>query len=119
MVALPLTTQECFICGQTVGACVRCDDCPRTFHIGCAWAANLRFGFEILPVASIQKKRMHLARLTTFAGVTGASVWCRVALTVVGEMHSKIWCKSHRMRPNRPILFLDAVDPDTGLVRRR
>lgn len=34
-----------------------------------------------------------------------------------GEMHSKIWCKTHRVRPPRHIFYVDHIDPATGLVR--
>ena len=32
-------------------------------------------------------------------------------------MHSKIWCKTHRLRPPRLVYYVDSIDPTTGLVR--
>ncbi|KAF8645071.1 hypothetical protein AX16_008129 [Volvariella volvacea WC 439] len=42
---------RCSICGKQEGAVIRCSDCPKEFHISCAWNQGARFGFEIQPVS--------------------------------------------------------------------
>jgi hypothetical protein len=29
---------------------IRCSDCPREYHVSCAWEFDHKFGFEIQPV---------------------------------------------------------------------
>jgi hypothetical protein len=47
-------SSTCKICGiANQGCTVRCADCPKEFHISCAWKANYKFGFEIQPVRNM------------------------------------------------------------------
>ena len=46
--------QTCTICNENVGACMRCEGCPKLFHVACAWTAGYKFAFE---VRSVKKKK--------------------------------------------------------------
>lgn len=42
-----LPSQTCSLCKKNVGACIKCEDCARYFHVSCAWTAGYKFAFEI------------------------------------------------------------------------
>ncbi|KAF5351332.1 hypothetical protein D9758_008025 [Tetrapyrgos nigripes] len=59
------------------GAVVKCNDCPKEYHVPCALAFGNLFGFEIQPVKGTRKDS-HVT--TTFRGETGcmnAVMFCR------------------------------------------
>ncbi|KAF5319058.1 hypothetical protein D9611_012669 [Ephemerocybe angulata] len=72
-------TTKCCLCGEIEGAVIKCNDCPKEFHISCAWKQGHKFGFEIQPVKS---SRRDTTIMTTFKGETGS-------------MHAIISCKDH------------------------
>lgn len=62
--------QECCICRKTLGACLKCEDCPKNFHVSCAWTAGYKFAFEF---SSMRKKRFKEAQLAKFRNEEGAA----------------------------------------------
>ncbi|TFK48404.1 hypothetical protein OE88DRAFT_1634553 [Heliocybe sulcata] len=70
---------KCGICNESGGAVVRCSDCPKEFHISCAWQNGYKFGFEIQPVKST---RRDLTTVVNFGDETGS-------------MNPVICCKEH------------------------
>lgn len=118
---ISLYGQECFVCNQRdAGACVKCADCNKFFHVSCAWSSNFKFAFEIHPV----KKKKQVQQVSiTFKTETGASILFLLHLKrlkgrCTGAMEPKIWCKSHRLKPDRLVYDFQEKDPETMLVRR-
>ncbi|KZT25327.1 hypothetical protein NEOLEDRAFT_1169507 [Neolentinus lepideus HHB14362 ss-1] len=72
-------TAKCGICNEGGGVVVRCCDCPKEFHISCAWQHGNKFGFEIQPVKST---RRDLTTVVNFGDETGS-------------MNPIICCKEH------------------------
>lgn len=69
--ALTPCRQTCALCKvKDVGACIKCEDCNKHFHAGCAWTAGFRFGFEIHP---LKKKRAKEVTPVKFKDEDGAS----------------------------------------------
>lgn len=62
-------TTKCCLCGEVEGAVIKCNDCPKEFHISCAWKQHHTFGFEIQPVKS---SRRDTTITTTFNGESGS-----------------------------------------------
>lgn len=96
--------QHCTICNKDEGACVKCDSCPNTFHISCAWSAGYRFSFEILPFK--EEWRNELGRTATFKEETG-------------DMRALVLCKGHPWTYSRLLYDLGQKDRGTDLVSRR
>ncbi|KAE9396813.1 BAH-domain-containing protein [Gymnopus androsaceus JB14] len=70
---------RCTICQQAGGAVVKCSDCPKEYHVSCAWAQGHTFGFEIQPVKGTRRDN-HIT--TIFKGEPGC-------------MNAIISCKEH------------------------
>ncbi|KDQ26518.1 hypothetical protein PLEOSDRAFT_1105423 [Pleurotus ostreatus PC15] len=86
-------SSKCHLCGSSDGAVVRCNDCPKEYHISCAWKHGLKFGFEIQPVKNNRRE------VTSFKGETGSMV-------------ALILCKDHD-KSRRDIYDICEAD-DTG-----
>ncbi|KDQ61451.1 hypothetical protein JAAARDRAFT_190222 [Jaapia argillacea MUCL 33604] len=80
-------SSRCSLCSQTGGAVVRCSDCPKEFHISCAWLHGNKLGFEIQPVKS---SRRELTTIVNFNDETGS-------------MSPVIICKEHTISSKRVI----------------
>ncbi|KAL5536689.1 SNT2 [Sanghuangporus sanghuang] len=72
-------TTKCCLCNIPGGAVVRCGNCPKEYHVSCAWKYGHKFGFEIQPVKS---SRRDVTSMVTFKRETGA-------------MNAVICCKDH------------------------
>ncbi|KAH8110725.1 hypothetical protein DFH11DRAFT_1618256 [Phellopilus nigrolimitatus] len=72
-------TTKCSLCNVAGGAVVRCGNCPKEYHVSCAWKYGHKFGFEIQPVKS---SRRDVTNMVTFKRETGA-------------MNAVICCKEH------------------------
>ncbi|EJC99959.1 uncharacterized protein FOMMEDRAFT_159536 [Fomitiporia mediterranea MF3/22] len=72
-------TTKCCLCNMPGGAVVRCGNCPKEYHVSCAWKYGHKFGFEIQPVKS---SRRDVTNMVTFRRETGA-------------MNAVICCKDH------------------------
>lgn len=88
--------EVCKICKSNKGACVSChhSGCNARFHIGCAFQAQYRFGFDITPVKSSRRDSVNSMRLGQETGAASAAIWCphhQVSGVVhdVGEMTEK------------------------------
>ena len=88
--------QVCKICKTNKGACVPChhNGCNTYFHIGCAFQAQYRFGFDITPVKSSRRDSVNSMRLGQETGSASAAIWCphhNVSGVVhdIGEMTEK------------------------------
>ncbi|TFK29580.1 hypothetical protein FA15DRAFT_677545 [Coprinopsis marcescibilis] len=72
-------TTKCCLCGEMEGSVIKCTDCPKEFHVSCAWKQAHKFGFEIQPVKS---SRRDTTITTTFKGEAGC-------------MNAIVSCKDH------------------------
>ncbi|KAF7530022.1 hypothetical protein PCG10_004997 [Penicillium crustosum] len=70
--------ETCKVCKSSKGACVPCSfaGCNAHFHVGCAFQAHYRFGFEITPVKSSRRDSMRPIRLGEDVGAATPAVYC-------------------------------------------
>ncbi|KAM0752172.1 hypothetical protein T439DRAFT_324248 [Meredithblackwellia eburnea MCA 4105] len=69
--------QVCCICNKGgKGATVKCEDCTKVFHVACAWSAEYRFAFELLPLKKKRPKDVVSIKFKDEDGVMTASIWC-------------------------------------------
>ena len=72
--------EVCKICKTNNGACVPChhSSCHAHFHIGCAFQAQYRFGFDLTPIKSSRRDSGSgaVVRLGQETGVASAGIWC-------------------------------------------
>lgn len=70
--------EECKICKSSKGACVPCHftGCNTYFHVGCAFQAGYRLGFDVTPVKSTRKDNVQTIRLGTELGVASPVILC-------------------------------------------
>jgi hypothetical protein len=70
--------EECSICKSSKGACVSCHftGCNTRFHVGCAFQAGHRLGFDVTPVKSTRKDNVQTIRLGTELGVATPVIYC-------------------------------------------
>ncbi|KAL8280660.1 hypothetical protein RQP46_006983 [Phenoliferia psychrophenolica] len=69
--------QTCAVCKvKDTGACIKCEDCTKHFHVGCAWSAGYRFGFEIHPLKKKRAKEVAPVKFKDEEGEMTACVWC-------------------------------------------
>ncbi|KIL69139.1 hypothetical protein M378DRAFT_98405 [Amanita muscaria Koide BX008] len=102
---------QCSVCERAEGAVIRCNDCPKEFHVSCAWKQGYRFGFEIQHVKS---SRRELTVTTTFKSETGcmnAIVSCkdhdhsrRIIYDICetnegGETALQVYCRAYKQAP--------------------
>lgn len=80
---------------------MKCDTCPATFHVSCAWLAGYRFSFEILPIK--EEWSDVFPQKATFKEETG-------------DMRAIITCKSHAWNQPRLLYDLGQKDRSTNLV---
>lgn len=58
----------CAICNEVDGSVIKCSDCPKEFHVSCAWGQGYRFGFEI---QQVKGSRQNMTTMVTFNDRTG------------------------------------------------
>ncbi|OGE49459.1 hypothetical protein PENARI_c021G06473 [Penicillium arizonense] len=70
--------ETCKICKSSKGACVSCSftGCNGHFHVGCAFQANYRFGFDVTPVKSSRRDSLRAIRLGDEVGSATPVVYC-------------------------------------------
>lgn len=71
--------EVCKICKTNKGACVSChhSSCNAHFHIGCAFQAQYRFGFDLAPIKSSRRDSVSsVVRLGHETGAASAGIWC-------------------------------------------
>ncbi|KAJ2911836.1 hypothetical protein MD484_g8581, partial [Candolleomyces efflorescens] len=105
-------TTKCCLCGEAEGAVVKCNECPKEFHISCAWKQGHKFGFEIQPVKS---SRRDTTITTTFKGESGcmnALVSCKdhdrskrdiydiCETNEGGETALQVYCQAYKQAPS-------------------
>ncbi|ORY92456.1 hypothetical protein BCR35DRAFT_297872 [Leucosporidium creatinivorum] len=92
---------QCVLCHKTVGACVKCEDCTRYFHVSCAWSAGYKFAFEI----GQRKKKL------------GKDVQPVTFKDGEGIMNPCIWCPNHQFtHMDRATYDLGQRDPKSKLT---
>ncbi|KAI5847114.1 PHD finger and BAH domain protein [Morchella snyderi] len=70
-------TQTCRVCkGKDNGACVGCQVCYASVHVGCAHKAGWHMGFDIQPVKSSRRDMKEVVKLGSETGAMTAAVWC-------------------------------------------
>ncbi|KAL5046380.1 hypothetical protein BDW71DRAFT_65729 [Aspergillus fruticulosus] len=68
----------CKICKSNRGACVPChfSGCNARFHIGCAFQAKFKTGFDVTPVKNSRRDSTASIRLGDEVGNAIAAIWC-------------------------------------------
>ncbi|KAL4808673.1 hypothetical protein BDV18DRAFT_88510 [Aspergillus unguis] len=68
----------CKICKSNKGACVPChfSGCNARFHVGCAFQARYKIGFDVTPVKSSRRDSASTIRLGDEVGTATAAIWC-------------------------------------------
>ena len=93
--------QTCTIChSSNNGACIKCEGCNSYFHVSCAWTANYRFSFEIMPLKKKRQKEVPTSRFKTEEG----------------DMRPLVTCKAHPFVSTRLLYDMGQKDKATGLV---
>ncbi|KAK9849841.1 uncharacterized protein MYU51_012973 [Penicillium brevicompactum] len=70
--------ETCKICKSNKGACLPCSfaGCNAHFHVGCAFQANYRFGFDVTPIKSSRRDSVRPIRLGEDVGAATPAVYC-------------------------------------------
>lgn len=71
--------EACKICKTSnTGACISChySGCNAKFHVGCAFQAQYKFGFDISPVKNSRRDSVSTVRLGDEVGVASPAIWC-------------------------------------------
>ncbi|KAL5338986.1 hypothetical protein BJX70DRAFT_388234 [Aspergillus crustosus] len=68
----------CKICKSTKGACVPChySGCNARFHVGCAFQAKYKTGFDVAPIKNSRRDSATSIRLGEEVGAATAAIWC-------------------------------------------
>lgn len=69
----------CKICKtRNTGACVSChySGCSAKFHVGCAFQAQYKFGFDVTPVKNSRRDTVNIIRLGDETGLASPAIWC-------------------------------------------
>ncbi|KAJ8102551.1 hypothetical protein POJ06DRAFT_205786 [Lipomyces tetrasporus] len=66
----------CEICHLRQGACTSCAVCHVPFHVGCAFKAHYKFGFDVQPVKSTRRDSVSIVKLGSETGVMTPMIWC-------------------------------------------
>ena len=69
----------CKICKMSnKGACVSCHSsgCHAKFHVGCAFQARYRFGFDVSPIKNSRRDSANVAKIGDDSGVVSPAIWC-------------------------------------------
>lgn len=64
-------TGVCSLCNKRGGATIKCNDCPKLFHVACGMTRGFKFGFEI-SLVSLSVRSLGLSRELTSSGVAFA-----------------------------------------------
>lgn len=67
----------CKLCKTKHGACVSCQQCSASFHVGCAHSAGYTFGFDITPVKATRRDAVPTVTLNGETGAMVAGIWCK------------------------------------------
>ncbi|KAJ5601091.1 hypothetical protein N7510_010625 [Penicillium lagena] len=82
--------EVCKICKSNKGACVPCHftGCNAHFHVGCAFQAQYRLGFDVTPVKSSRRDSVQTIRLGGEVGAAVPAIYCphHAVTTVVHEI---------------------------------
>ncbi|CAD6584534.1 MAG: putative PHD type zinc finger protein with BAH domain-containing protein [Cyphobasidiales sp. Tagirdzhanova-0007] len=93
--------KTCTIChSSNNGACIKCEGCNSYFHVSCAWTANYRFSFEIMPLKKKRQKEVPTSRFKTEEG----------------DMRPLVTCKAHPFVSTRLLYDMGQKDKATGLT---
>ncbi|TFY78651.1 hypothetical protein EWM64_g5362 [Hericium alpestre] len=93
-------SSKCSLCDKSGGAVIRCTDCPREFHVSCAWSRGYRFGFEVQPIKNVRRDP------STTVNWNGT----------IGSMHPVVRCKHHDANKRQLIDICEINDlGDTAL----
>lgn len=70
--------ETCKICKSNKGACVPChfSGCNAHFHVGCAFQAKYKTGFDVTPIKNSRKDSASSVRLGEEVGAATAAIWC-------------------------------------------
>ena len=71
--------EVCRVCKESnKGACVSCHQagCNATFHVGCAFQAQYKFGFDVVPVKNSRRDSVTVVKLGDETGVASPVIWC-------------------------------------------
>ncbi|KAL2849187.1 hypothetical protein BJY01DRAFT_246087 [Aspergillus pseudoustus] len=70
--------ETCKICKTNKGACVPChfSGCNAHFHVGCAFQAKYKVGFDVIPVKSSRRDSLPSVRLGDEVGAATPAIWC-------------------------------------------
>ncbi|KAK9449506.1 uncharacterized protein V1518DRAFT_416183 [Limtongia smithiae] len=60
----------------TRGACTSCAVCHTPFHVGCAFKAGYKLGFDVQPVKSSRRDSVSVVKLGTETGAMTPMIWC-------------------------------------------
>ncbi|KAK9367137.1 hypothetical protein V1509DRAFT_627739 [Lipomyces kononenkoae] len=66
----------CEICHLQKGACTSCAVCHVPFHVGCAFKAHYKFGFDVQPVKSTRRDSVSIVKLGSETGAVTPMIWC-------------------------------------------
>ncbi|KAL4792973.1 hypothetical protein BDV19DRAFT_239369 [Aspergillus venezuelensis] len=70
--------ETCKICKTNKGACVPChfNGCNARFHIGCAFQAKYKTGFDLTPIKNSRRDSVTSMRLGDDIGAATPAIWC-------------------------------------------
>ncbi|KAL4925184.1 DNA-binding E3 ubiquitin-protein ligase SNT2 [Aspergillus undulatus] len=70
--------ETCKICKLNKGACVPChfSGCNARFHIGCAFQAKYKTGFDVTPIKNSRRDSTTSMRLGDDVGAVTPAIWC-------------------------------------------
>ncbi|KAL4779296.1 hypothetical protein BJX76DRAFT_365347 [Aspergillus varians] len=70
--------ETCKICKSNKGACVPChfSGCNACFHVGCAFQAKYKTGFDVTPIKNSKRDSAASLRLGDEVGAATAAIWC-------------------------------------------
>lgn len=130
----PSCLQKCALCHvKGVGATIKCEDCPKHFHVSCAWTRGCKFAFEVQHVRN-KKRPPKDAVIIKFKDEEGASLSfvsssscnprvgphadCRFVGRLAGVLQPCVWCTEHHFtHQERKTYDLGARDQASKLVR--
>ncbi|KLO07425.1 hypothetical protein SCHPADRAFT_945298 [Schizopora paradoxa] len=70
------------------GAVIRCANCPKEYHVSCAWKMGHKFGFELQPVKSSRRDITTMVSFKHDYGLMNAVVCCKEHSSYRREMHN-------------------------------
>ncbi|TDL26726.1 hypothetical protein BD410DRAFT_783841 [Rickenella mellea] len=101
-------TSLCTLCGESGGAVVRCGNCPKEYHVSCAWKFGHKFGFEIQPVKSTRRDITSVIHFKKEIGAMTAVICCKehssyrrdlydiCETNEAGETALQVYCRAYK-----------------------